>query len=61
MASLSESLVASIARGLNSGQIPCVLWCHYLLIAYGVPSIVGVRTPQIDQFGRAGLTISNVD
>lgn len=40
MAELSESFVASIARALNSAQIPCVLWGHYLLVVHGVPSIV---------------------
>ena len=42
MSNLSQSFVASIACALNSAQVPCVLWGHYLLNVYGVPSIIGV-------------------
>ncbi|KIX02794.1 uncharacterized protein Z518_08736 [Rhinocladiella mackenziei CBS 650.93] len=41
MSDLSESFVVSIARALNSNQVPCVLWGHYLLNVHGVPSIIG--------------------
>ncbi|KAF1953863.1 hypothetical protein CC80DRAFT_537136 [Byssothecium circinans] len=41
MPDLSPSFVASIARALNSTQVPCVLWGHYLLNIHGVPSIIG--------------------
>jgi len=40
MSDISESFVASIGRTLNSAQIPCVLWGHYLLNVHGVPSII---------------------
>ncbi|AEO66972.1 uncharacterized protein THITE_2075708 [Thermothielavioides terrestris NRRL 8126] len=42
MSRLSQSFVASLARGLNSAQVPCVLWGHCLLVLHGVPSIIGV-------------------
>lgn len=47
---LSESLVASLARALNSDQVPCVLWGHYLLNVHGVPSIIGVGIPRSKEF-----------
>jgi len=50
MSSLSESFVASIARALNSNQVPCVLWGHYLLNVHGVPSIIGVGIPRSKKF-----------
>ncbi len=46
MSDLSSSFVASIARALNSDQVPCVLWGHYLLNVHGVPSIIGVGIPR---------------
>ena len=46
MSDLSEIFVASIARALNSKQIPCVLWGHVLLTVHGVPSITGVWLPR---------------
>lgn len=51
MTSLSELFVASIAHSLNSAQIPCVLWGHYLLILHGVPSVVGVGKPSSKPLG----------
>lgn len=42
MPDLSESFVASIALALNSAQIPCVLWGHFLLNVHGVPSAIAV-------------------
>ncbi|KAL7622037.1 hypothetical protein AAE478_007538 [Parahypoxylon ruwenzoriense] len=36
----SQSLVASIAQRLNSAQIPCVLWGHFLFNVHGIPSII---------------------
>lgn len=46
MTDISESFVASIARALNSDQVPCVLWGHCLLNVHGVPSILGVSVPR---------------
>lgn len=40
MSDLSQSLVAAIAKALNSNQIPCILWGHFLLNVHGVPSII---------------------
>lgn len=37
-----EMFVASIAHALNSENIPCVLWGHFLLNVHGVPSITSV-------------------
>ncbi len=45
MSDLSELLVASIARALNSDQVPWILRGHYLLNVHGVPSIIGVGIP----------------
>ena len=42
MSDLSETFVACIAAALNSNEIPCVLWGHYLLNIHGVPSIIAV-------------------
>ena len=42
MSDLSETFVACIAAALNSNEIPCVLWGHYLLNVHGVPSIIAV-------------------
>ena len=50
MSDLSESFVASIAGALNSDQVPCVLWGHYLLNVHGVPSILGVGIPRSRAF-----------
>ncbi|KAH6627374.1 hypothetical protein F5144DRAFT_534940 [Chaetomium tenue] len=41
MPTLSQPFVASLARALNTAQVPCVLWGHCLLGLHGVPSIVG--------------------
>ncbi|KAK5444191.1 hypothetical protein LTS15_010544 [Exophiala xenobiotica] len=41
MSDHSESFVTSIAQALNSDQVPCVLWGHYLLNVHGIPSIIG--------------------
>ncbi len=50
MSGLSESFVASIAQALNSDQVPCVLWGHYLLNIHGVPSIIDVGIPDQENF-----------
>ena len=50
MSDLSESFVVSIALALNSDQVPCVLWGHYLLNVHGVPSIIGVGIPRSRKF-----------
>lgn len=46
MSDLSESFVTSIAYALNSDQVPCVLWGHYLLNVHVVPSIIDVGIPR---------------
>jgi hypothetical protein len=46
MPDLSESFVESTALALNSAQIPCVLWGHYLLAVHGVPTAIAVSTHQ---------------
>ena len=45
MSDLSELFVASIARALNSEQVPYILRDHYLLNVHGLPSIIGVGIP----------------
>ncbi|KAK4242188.1 hypothetical protein C8A03DRAFT_40462 [Achaetomium macrosporum] len=40
MPPISQSFVASIAKALNSTQVPCILWGHCLTL-HGVPSIIG--------------------
>lgn len=37
-----EVFVASVAQTLNSNQIPCILWGHYLLNIHGIPSALAV-------------------
>lgn len=49
MSIISDSFVASVALALNSAQVPCVLWGHYLLNVHGIPSIIAVS---IDQQAR---------
>ncbi|KAJ9158501.1 Thioredoxin reductase [Coniochaeta hoffmannii] len=41
MPDLSQSFVASLARALNTAQVPCILWGHCLLSLHGVPSVIG--------------------
>jgi hypothetical protein len=42
MVDISETFVESISQALNSNQVPCVLWGHYLLNVHGIPSIINV-------------------
>ncbi len=60
MSGLSESFVASIAQALNSDQVPCVLWGHYLLNIHGVPSIIDVGIPDQENF-RSQANAPQVD
>ena len=41
---LDNRLVASAAATLDAVKIPHVLWGHYLLTVFGIPTIVEVRT-----------------
>jgi hypothetical protein len=38
----AEVLVESVARGLNSAGIPCVLWGHFLMHTHGIPTFIFV-------------------
>lgn len=38
-----EELADSLARAFNAVEIPCVLWGHYLLSLWGVPTYTSVR------------------
>jgi len=60
MPDLSPSFVASIARALNSAQVPCVLWGQYLLNIHGVPSIIDVSAPSSQKFQTITNTCSSL-
>lgn len=51
MLGYSETFVSSLAKALNSAEIPCVLWGQSLLNVHGIPSIIAVS-----QFARTATS-----
>lgn len=41
---LDNGLVASAAARLDAASVPHLLWGHYMLTIFGIPTIVDVRT-----------------